>query len=68
MVGYAAPGLLRIATGRLDSNVLQARNTLTQRTFGPTSSGITAIDITNMKDGDYAGLLLLQKKYGLGWV
>ena len=56
-------GYLRLTTSRIDSNVLQARNTLTQRTFGPTSSGVTSIDVSNMKDGDYAGLLLLQKKY-----
>jgi len=43
---------------------LQSRNTLTQRTFGPVSSGITSIDVTNMKDGDFAGLSLLQKKFG----
>ncbi len=60
------PGFLRLTTGRIDSNILQARNTLTQRTFGPESEGTTALDVSNMKDGDRAGLLLLQKKYG--WV
>ena len=59
-------GYLRITTGRVDTSFLLARNTLTQRTFGPESSGTTAIDITNMKDGDFAGLVLLQKNYG--WV
>ncbi|WP_127124555.1 glycoside hydrolase 43 family protein [Pseudoflavitalea rhizosphaerae] len=58
------PGFLRLTTGRIDSSIIQARNTLTQRTFGPQSSGATAIDVSNMKDGDCAGLLLLQKKYG----
>ncbi|HSV87480.1 MAG TPA: glycoside hydrolase 43 family protein [Bacteroidales bacterium] len=57
-------GFLRLTTGRVDDNVLQARNTLTQRTFGPESSVMTAIEITNMKDGDYAGLMLLQARYG----
>jgi beta-xylosidase len=60
------PGYLRLTTGRVDADILQARNTLTQRTFGPTSSGATSVDVSNMKDGDVAGLLLLQKKYG--WV
>jgi beta-xylosidase len=60
------PGFLRLTTGRTDSSISQARNTLTQRTFGPQSSGATAIDVSKMKDGDCAGLLLLQKKYG--WV
>jgi len=57
-------GYLRLTTGRIDTTFLQARNTLTQRTFGPVSSGITSIDITNMKDGDFAGLALLQRKFG----
>jgi len=57
-------GYLRLTTGRVDTLFVQARNTLTQRTFGPVSSGITAIDVTNMKDGDFAGLALLQKKFG----
>ena len=60
------PGYLRLSTDRIDTNILLARNTLTQRTFGPESSAITALDVSNMKDGDRAGLLLLQKDYG--WV
>ncbi len=59
-------GYLRLLTGRVDTSILSARNTLTQRAFGPESSAITSIDIADMKDGDRAGLLLLQKKYG--WV
>lgn len=61
----ARKGYLRLTTGRLDSNFLQARNSLTQRTIGPVCSGSTALDISNMKDGDFAGLGLLQKNYGL---
>jgi beta-xylosidase len=57
-------GYLRLTTGRLDSTLLSARNTLTQRTFGPECSGTTLIDVSNMKDGDFAGLVLLQQKYG----
>ncbi|MTK54346.1 glycoside hydrolase 43 family protein [Paludibacter sp.] len=57
-------GYLRLTTGRVDTLFLQAKNTLTQRTFGPVSSGITAIDVTNMKEGDFAGLALLQRKFG----
>ena len=60
------PGYLRLTTGRIDTSLLLARNTLTQRTFGPECSGVTAVDVSYMKDGDQAGLLLLQKKYG--WV
>ena len=29
---------------------------MTQRTYGPQCSGSIAVDISNMKDGDYAGL------------
>ena len=58
-------GFLRLITGRLDADFLSARNTLTQRTIGPECSGTTAIDVSNLKDGDFAGLALLQKHYGL---
>ncbi|RXK85507.1 glycoside hydrolase family 43 protein [Filimonas effusa] len=60
------PGFLRITTGRIDTSILLVRNTLTQRTFGPQCHGITAIDVSHMQDGDYAGLLLLQKQFG--WI
>lgn len=58
------PGRLRITTGRVDKNVQHARNTLTQRTFGPTSSATTCVDVSGMKDGDVAGLIALQNRYG----
>jgi beta-xylosidase len=61
----AKPGYLRLTTGRVDTSFLQARNTLTQRTIGPECSGITSLDVSNMKDGDFAGLAMLQKRYGL---
>lgn len=59
------PGFLRLTTGRIDADFLQARNTLTQRTIGPECSSSTFVDVANMKDGDMAGLALLQKQYGL---
>src|SRR5690606_27319635 len=58
-------GYLRLKTSRIDEDFLQARNTLTQRTIGPTCVGTTAIDVSKMKVGDFAGLSLLQKNYGL---
>lgn len=61
----ARPGFMRLTTGRVDTGFLSARNTLTQRTIGPECSGTIAIDVSNMKDGDFAGLALLQKNYGL---
>lgn len=57
-------GFLRLTTGQVDTELLSARNTPTQRTFGPTCSATTALNVANMKDGDYAGLAVLQKKYG----
>ncbi|MCF7674338.1 MAG: glycoside hydrolase 43 family protein [Akkermansiaceae bacterium] len=61
----ARPGFLRITTSRVDPGFLSARNTLTQRTFGPECSATTALDLSRMKDGDFAGLALLQKRFGL---
>lgn len=61
-------GYLRLTTGRIDTNFLMARNTLTQRTIGPVCSGTVLLDISGMKDGDFAGLGLLQKNYGLAGV
>ncbi|WP_149304978.1 glycoside hydrolase family 43 protein [Pareuzebyella sediminis] len=58
-------GYLRLRTGRVDTSFVQARNTLTQRTIGPVCTGETALDISKMKEGDFAGLSLLQKNYGL---
>lgn len=58
-------GYLRLTTGRVDTSFLSARNTLTQRTIGPESTGYTSIDVSNMKEGDFAGLALLQRRYGL---
>lgn len=58
------PGYLRLTTGRVDADLLSARNTLTQRTLGPECSGTIALDVSGMKDGDCAGLGMLQKKYG----
>ncbi len=57
-------GFLRLKTSRIDSLFVLARNTLTQRTFGPVCSGSAVMDVSNMKDGDFAGLALLQKKFG----
>jgi len=59
------PGYLRLKTGRVDSSFLQARNTLTQRTIGPVCAGTAALDVSHLQPGDFAGLSVLQKRYGL---
>lgn len=58
-------GYLRLKTGRLDTSFVMARNTLTQRTIGPECAGSTSLDVSGLKEGDFAGLGLLQKNYGL---
>ncbi|MBL86657.1 MAG: glycoside hydrolase [Winogradskyella sp.] len=58
------PGRLRITTGRIDKNVLFAKNTLTQRTFGPKSSATTLVKVSKMRNGDVAGLIAFQNKFG----
>lgn len=57
-------GYLRLTTGNTVSNILEARNTLTQRTYGPTCSGDVALEISGMKNGDVAGLAAFQLHYG----
>jgi beta-xylosidase len=57
-------GYLRLTTGSLATSILDARNTLTQRTYGPTSSGAISLDVSHMKDGDVAGISAYQQKYG----
>lgn len=58
------PGYLRLIPGRVDADVLAARNTLTQRTIGPQCTGSVALDVAGLRDGDCAGLLLLQRHFG----
>ncbi|MFL5739765.1 MAG: glycoside hydrolase 43 family protein [Flavisolibacter sp.] len=62
---HARKGYLRLRTGRVDSSFLLARNSLTQRTIGPVCVGSVSLDVSQMKEGDVAGLALLQKNYGL---
>lgn len=57
-------GYLRLTTGRIDTSFVTTRNTLTQRTVGPQSTGETSLDLSGLKEGDIAGLGVLQDKYG----
>ena len=45
----AREGWFRIETGRVDSQLMQTRNMLTQRTYGPTCCGTTALDPRGLK-------------------
>ena len=58
------PGWLRLASGRTDKTLPDARNMITQRTFGPKCSAVTLLDVSGLKDGDFAGLTSFQRKYG----
>lgn len=58
------PGYLRLINGSLSLSLHDARNTLTQRTFGPESSGHVALDVSQMQSGDVAGLAAFQANYG----
>ena len=49
------PGFLRLKTNRVVPNLYLAPNTITQRMYGPTCSGIVCLDFSKMKDGDCAG-------------
>ena len=57
-------GFLRLYNNHITSNFYNARNTLTQRTFGPLCSGYVKIDVSHMKNGDFCGLGALQYCYG----
>jgi beta-xylosidase len=64
LVSLGPSGYYRITTSRTDASILTARNTLTQRSFGPKCSGRIALDATGLKDGDIAGLAALQDSLG----
>lgn len=57
-------GYLRLKNKTLAANILNARNSLTQRTEGPACSSVIKLDTSNMNVGDYAGLSAFQYKYG----
>ncbi|MDR1668891.1 MAG: family 43 glycosylhydrolase [Oscillospiraceae bacterium] len=57
-------GYLRLKSKYLCSGLTDARNTLTQRTFGPACAAAAALETDGMNDGDTAGLAALQELYG----
>ncbi|WP_313340648.1 glycoside hydrolase family 43 protein [Lacrimispora sp.] len=56
-------GYLRLRA-KTAKNLWRASNTLTQRVQGPDCQGTIELDTANMKDGDQAGLCLLNIPYG----
>jgi beta-xylosidase len=65
---FDRPGFLRLQTAGVVNSFLDARNTLTQRIFGYHSNDIESyatikLHISNMKEGDFAGLAVFQDPY-----
>ena len=58
------PELFTVKTDKICKNVIQAANTLTQRTFTEHCSGIVEIDASDINEGDIAGLCALEGEYG----
>lgn len=56
-------GWLRLKTGYLATSLLDARNTLTQRTVGPRCYSEVLLDASGMKPGDKAGICAFQSNY-----
>lgn len=56
-------GVLSIKTDSIVSNVVQAQNTLTQRTFTEKCFGSVFLDASKINEGDYAGLCALEGEY-----
>jgi arabinoxylan arabinofuranohydrolase len=59
------PGYMRLRTGKTVESIFEARNTLSQRTEGPQCSGTAGLDVSQMKDGDTAGLGVFCAEPGL---
>ncbi len=62
-LAYVKDEVLTIKTDRIVSNVVQATNTLTQRTFNEQCFGSVDLDASNINEGDYAGLCALEGEY-----
>lgn len=73
---FERPGFMRLYTASVTDDVMQARNTLTQRIFAfhnvrspyglsttQPSTGTVALHVKNMQEGDMAGLTIQQDPY-----
>lgn len=57
-------GYFRRRTNDICKNIIQAKNTLTQRTSGPCCAAEITVDAGQIREGDYAGIGVLQREYG----
>ena len=60
----AGNGRFTLVTEKLAKSAEFARNTLTQRTKYPKTSVYVTVDGSQLNDGDFAGLIMLQAIYG----
>ncbi|CBK74530.1 Beta-xylosidase [Butyrivibrio fibrisolvens 16/4] len=58
-------GYLRLKNKQLATNILNARNTLTERTVTPKSVYTIEGDFSNLKNGDIAGICAFMGNYGM---
>jgi beta-xylosidase len=58
---YSVNDGLRLQTATVTSDLYSARNTLTHRIQGPTSTGTVELDYSAMRDGDRTGLAMLRQ-------
>ncbi len=58
-------GGLRIVTDKICANLTHARNTLTQRMMWPRCEARVTVDATDLNDGDFIGLCVLQCRYAM---
>ncbi|WP_434443261.1 family 43 glycosylhydrolase [Lentzea sp. E54] len=57
---YSVDNGLRLSTATVTDDLYNARNTLTHRVQGPTSTATVTLDLTSMRDGDRTGLAMLR--------
>ncbi len=57
---WSAGGQLTLQTATVTRDLCSARNTLTHRILGPSSTATIALDYSNMNDGDVAGFAIFR--------
>jgi beta-xylosidase len=58
---YSVDNALRLQTATVTNDLYSARNTLTHRIQGPSSTATIELDYSTMRDGDRAGLAMLRQ-------
>lgn len=63
-LAYVNNNVFTVKTDKIVKNVVQAANTLTQRTFGEECSASVTLNFDQLKEGDFAGFCALEGEYG----